>query len=326
MAIRGTSASQDGRYFAQEKKLLATMSFPKCFAQRVDMAKVQREVVNQWVAERLTELLGFEDDIVVSMAINLLEPKVDERLDPRQLQMALTGFLEKQAGAFTEELWQLLLSAQSHPTGIPSAILDKKKQEMQSIAAEKDKLKKVLDAKREEVEGQWAKEVEGGRQPVDTGRRTQRRSPERRVDARRRSRSLQRRPRSPPRRARRRSPSVRRRSPSPRRRRRSPSPRKRSRSPRRRSRSLPRGRLRRDRSRSPSVKRRRSRRSPSRSRERRMERPSKRESSRRSRRSPSSSLSDARHRSPSSSRSPSPRRRSTKSRRKDSTESGSGSD
>uniref|UniRef100_H3G7G6 PWI domain-containing protein n=2 Tax=Phytophthora ramorum TaxID=164328 RepID=H3G7G6_PHYRM len=107
------------------------MSFPKCFAQRVDMAKVQREVVNQWVAERLTELLGFEDDIVVSMAINLLEPKVDERLDPRQLQMALTGFLEKQAGAFTEELWQLLLSAQSHPTGIPSAILDKKKQEMQ---------------------------------------------------------------------------------------------------------------------------------------------------------------------------------------------------
>lgn len=120
MTIRGTSAAQDGRHLAQEKKLLAAMSFPKCFDQRVDMRKVQREVVNQWVTERLTQLLGFEDDIVVSMAINLLEPKVDERLDPRQLQVALTGFLEKQAGQFTEELWTLLLSAQSNPRASPA--------------------------------------------------------------------------------------------------------------------------------------------------------------------------------------------------------------
>ncbi|KAG7387995.1 Serine/arginine repetitive matrix protein 1 [Phytophthora pseudosyringae] len=165
MAIRGTSASQDGRYYAQEKKLLAKMTFPKCFEQRVDMRKVQREVINQWVTERVTQLLGFEDDIVVAMAINLLEPKVDERLDPKALQVALTGFLEKQAGAFTEELWQLLLSAQSNPTGIPSAILDQKKQEMQRIAEDKDRLKKVLDAKRGEIEGQRkeARKKEAGR-------------------------------------------------------------------------------------------------------------------------------------------------------------------
>ncbi|POM73663.1 Serine/arginine repetitive matrix protein [Phytophthora palmivora] len=150
MSIRGTSASQDGRYFAQEKKLLAKMTFPQCFEQRVDMHKVQREVINQWITERITQLLGFEDDIVVSMVINLLEPKVDEKLDPKQLQMALTGFLEKQAGNFTEELWQLLLSAQSNSTGIPSAILEKKKHEMQTIAQEKEKLKQVLDAKKTE--------------------------------------------------------------------------------------------------------------------------------------------------------------------------------
>ncbi|KAG6623407.1 PWI domain-containing protein [Phytophthora cinnamomi] len=217
MAIRGTSAAQDGRYVAQEKRLLAKMSFPKCFEQRVDMRKVQREVVNQWVAERLTQLLGFEDDIVVAMAINLLEPKVDEKLDPRQLQMALTGFLEKQAAAFTEELWQLLLSAQSHPTGIPSAILDRKKLEMQSIASEKDRLKKVLEAKRAAVDGHKAENKRG--RPRDdptaatstptaaatdaSGDKAERRSPQRgnrREDTRRRSRSLQRRPRSPPRR------------------------------------------------------------------------------------------------------------------------------
>uniref|UniRef100_M4BCG6 PWI domain-containing protein n=1 Tax=Hyaloperonospora arabidopsidis (strain Emoy2) TaxID=559515 RepID=M4BCG6_HYAAE len=150
MAIRGTSAAQDGRYFAQEKKQLAKMTFPSCFNQRVDMRKVQREVVNQWVTERITQLLGFEDDIVVSMAINLLEPEVNETLDPKQLQVALTGFLENQAGGFMQELWQLLLSAQSNSTGIPSAILDKKKQEMQAIAQEKEQLRKVLDMKRAE--------------------------------------------------------------------------------------------------------------------------------------------------------------------------------
>eukprot|EP00644_Phytophthora_capsici_P003752 jgi/Phyca11/108491/e_gw1.15.822.1 len=137
MAIRGTSASQDGRYFAQEKKLLAKMTFPKCFEERVDMRKVQREVINQWVTERITQLLGFEDDIVVSMAINLLEPKVDEKLDPKQLQMALTGFLEKQAGVFMEELWNLLLSAQSNPTGIPSAIWTKRSKRCRGLQRRK---------------------------------------------------------------------------------------------------------------------------------------------------------------------------------------------
>jgi serine/arginine repetitive matrix protein 1 len=128
------------------------MSFPANFDERVDMSKVQLEVVNQWVTERLTQLLGFEDDIVVAMVVNLLEPKVDERLDPRRLQVALTGFLAKDAAAFTQELWALLLSAQASPTGIPAAILDRKKRELEQAAADKAKLRQVLDAKRAEVD------------------------------------------------------------------------------------------------------------------------------------------------------------------------------
>uniref|UniRef100_A0AAV1TLK6 PWI domain-containing protein n=1 Tax=Peronospora matthiolae TaxID=2874970 RepID=A0AAV1TLK6_9STRA len=297
MAIRGTSATQDGRYLAQEKKQLAKMTFPSCFTQRVDMRKVQREVINQWVTERITQLLGFEDDIVVSMAINLLEPEVNETLDPKQLQVALTGFLENQAGGFMQELWQLLLSAQSNSTGIPSAILDKKKQEIQAIAQEKEQLKKVLDLKRAEGRvscardgdrGQKRQEKEVVASVIDTRRSPSGRNDDGREDKRpsrsilqrrrspvrrsRRSTSRQRRRRSPVRRPRR-SMSVERRSKSPRSRRRrsrsphgrrrdSPGRRRRSPSPRtrRRSRSSPRGRFRRQRSRSPSVKRRRKRR------------------------------------------------------------------
>ncbi|CAI5741498.1 unnamed protein product [Hyaloperonospora brassicae] len=293
MAIRGTSAAQDGRYFAQEKKLLAKMTFPKCFDQRVDMRKVQRDVIDQWVTERLTQLLGFEDDIVVSMAINLLDPKGHEQLDPKQLQVALTGFLEKQAGAFMEELWQLLLSAQRNATGIPSALLEKKKLEMQAIAHEKEQLKKVLAAKR-------AAKTEGHVRDGDQSRRQATKKQEEEAEA----------PLSSVNKARR-SPSEREDVSSRKEKRRSASLQKWRRSPVRHVRRSPAG-------------------STDRARERHSTRSrnlSKRESRQQVRRSPSSSSSDSQHDSASSSSSPSPaRRRPNKSRRKTSTESGSGSE
>jgi serine/arginine repetitive matrix protein 1 len=124
------------------------MSFPKCFDQKVNMKKVKKEVIDQWITEKITGLLGFEDEIVVSMAINLLETKVDEPLNPRHIQISLMGFLEKDCPAFVKELWELLLSAQEHPTGIPPQLLEKKKQEMLAVAKQKDKLRKVLENKR----------------------------------------------------------------------------------------------------------------------------------------------------------------------------------
>ncbi|GAB9467722.1 putative Serine/arginine repetitive matrix protein [Globisporangium polare] len=149
--FRGTSIDQDSRYFNQNKKLLAKMSFPECFDEKVDLKKVKLEVIHQWVTERITQLLGFEDDIVVSLVNNLLEPKVDEKLDPRHLQISITGFLEKDTAAFTQELWELLLSAQAHATGIPMQLLEKKKQELEQLASEKEKLRQVLEKKRQET-------------------------------------------------------------------------------------------------------------------------------------------------------------------------------
>lgn len=150
---QGTSIEQDARFFNQNKKLLAKMAFPKCFDEKVDLRKVKLEVMQQWVTERVTQLLGFEDDIVASLIVNLLEPKVDEKPDPRQLQVAITGFLEKDAPAFTQELWELLLSAQAHPTGIPTQLLEKKKQELEQLAGEKEKLRQALEKKRREASG-----------------------------------------------------------------------------------------------------------------------------------------------------------------------------
>ena len=47
------------------------------------------------------------------------------------MQINITGFLNgKNARVFMKELWELLISAQSNIGGIPSAFLEKKKEEI----------------------------------------------------------------------------------------------------------------------------------------------------------------------------------------------------
>lgn len=60
----------------------------------------------------------------------LCDSCVQGKLDPKKLQLQLTGFLEKSTGTFMEELWGLLVDAQNSLGGIPSAFLQDKKQEM----------------------------------------------------------------------------------------------------------------------------------------------------------------------------------------------------
>ena len=51
--------------------------------------------------------------------------------DPKKMQIMMTGFLDgKNAKLFMTSLWELLVSAQSNPTGIPKLFLDQKKDEL----------------------------------------------------------------------------------------------------------------------------------------------------------------------------------------------------
>lgn len=34
------------------------------------------DIMNKWITEKLTEILGFEDDIVINLAINILTDAV----------------------------------------------------------------------------------------------------------------------------------------------------------------------------------------------------------------------------------------------------------
>ena len=51
--------------------------------------------------------------------------------DPKKMQIMMTGFLDgKNAKIFMTALWELLVSAQSNPSGIPKMLVDQKKEEI----------------------------------------------------------------------------------------------------------------------------------------------------------------------------------------------------
>ncbi|KAM5470075.1 hypothetical protein MauCBS54593_003958 [Microsporum audouinii] len=122
-----------------DAKLLKSTKFPPEFAKKVDMTKVNIEVMKKWIAERISVILGNEDDVVIELCFNLLEGSRYPNI--KHLQINLTGFLEKDTAKFCKDLWNLCLSAQDSPQGVPKELLEAKKlelmQEQKHVVAKK---------------------------------------------------------------------------------------------------------------------------------------------------------------------------------------------
>ncbi|KAH7913108.1 PWI domain-containing protein, partial [Hygrophoropsis aurantiaca] len=128
--FKGTSADQDRRFSDKEVKLLKSMKFPPEFDKKVDMRKVNIQVIRPWIAKKVTELVGFEDEVVVEYAMGLLEDPSQPTPDPKKMQINLTGFLTNSTPSFMSALWNLLLEAQDSPAGVPKTFVEEKKEEM----------------------------------------------------------------------------------------------------------------------------------------------------------------------------------------------------
>ncbi|KAI8940291.1 hypothetical protein NX059_003992 [Plenodomus lindquistii] len=111
-----------------QKRLKAT-KFPPEFDKKVDIEKVNIDLMKKWIANRITTILGDEDDIVVETCYNLVEQNQFPKI--KEIQIQLTGFLNKDTAAFCKELWDLMLSAQDSPMGVPRELLEAKKLELQ---------------------------------------------------------------------------------------------------------------------------------------------------------------------------------------------------
>ncbi|ORX89033.1 PWI domain-containing protein [Basidiobolus meristosporus CBS 931.73] len=177
--FKGTSAEQDSRFSNKEKKLLKSMSFPpelivgygsvrNCLlpppdldldlgldlrhqvppvrAARVDIKKVNLAVMKPWITNRVTSILGMEDEVVIDFVFSLLE---QDDLDAKSMQINLTGFLESKTQGFVLELWKLLLSAQDSIGGIPGEFLEQKKEELRRKKAEEEMIMEQIRERKE---------------------------------------------------------------------------------------------------------------------------------------------------------------------------------
>jgi hypothetical protein len=128
-AIKGTASVTDSR--ARQKALRKT-KFPRNFGTKVLLQKVNKPVLTQWIEQKVTSLLGFEDEIVASTAINLFLPSDGTCTSPdaKKAQLDLVGFLGDSAATFSKELWSLMLEAQKSSSGIPQTLLEQKKKDM----------------------------------------------------------------------------------------------------------------------------------------------------------------------------------------------------
>ncbi|EQL04269.1 Splicing factor PWI [Ophiocordyceps sinensis CO18] len=111
-----------------DARLVKATKFPPEFNQKVDTEKVNMPVMKKWIAKRLCEVLGSEDDVLIEMCCNLIEGS--RYPDIKSMQIQITGFLDKDTAPFCKELWNLLLSGQSSPQGVPKELLEAKKLEL----------------------------------------------------------------------------------------------------------------------------------------------------------------------------------------------------
>ncbi|GFZ19849.1 splicing factor PWI domain-containing protein [Actinidia rufa] len=144
--FRGTSADQDTRFSNKQARLLKSQKFAPELDNLVDMTKVKMDVVRPWIANRVTEFLGFEDEVLINFIYGLLDGKV---VNGKEVQISLTGFMEKNTGKFMKELWVLLLSAQNNASGVPQQFLDTKEEETRKQKAETDRIADEIQKKKE---------------------------------------------------------------------------------------------------------------------------------------------------------------------------------
>ncbi|KAL3625771.1 hypothetical protein CASFOL_030300 [Castilleja foliolosa] len=144
--FRGTSADQDTRFSNKQAKLLKSQKFAPELENLVDMTKVTMDVMRPWIAKRVTELIGFEDEVLINFIYGLLEGKA---VNGKQIQISLTGFMERNTGKFMKELWVLLLSAQQNVSGVPQQFLDAKEEETKKKKAETDRIVNEIQRKKE---------------------------------------------------------------------------------------------------------------------------------------------------------------------------------
>ncbi|CAK7898594.1 hypothetical protein CAAN3_04S01882 [[Candida] anglica] len=121
MSFRIKEADQDVLERKQQKDK-QSKKFPKVFKKKVDMSKVNVQVIQRWISVEVDKALP-DDDIVADYLGELLVANNEPDVKSIHLQMA--DFLgDEESLKLCTKLWELLVSAQDDKDGIPQELVE----------------------------------------------------------------------------------------------------------------------------------------------------------------------------------------------------------
>ena len=92
-SFRGVSAEQDARFSNKQAAMLKKLKFPKELDAKIDPKRVNWPVMKEWIAKRVTELLGgLEEEVLIGLIYNYLESPVVRTCISQSLTLTLPVF------------------------------------------------------------------------------------------------------------------------------------------------------------------------------------------------------------------------------------------
>ena len=143
MSYTGTRLGQDIRFKDPDKNILLSMKTPKIFNTTVSKKNIIiLPIIKLWLTQKIIELLEFEDETLVNLIINLINSS-QEKIDPKNMQYQISGFLGDKTYSFMKKFWKLLINVQE------CYLQDKRIPEELYILKEEDDKKKAMNKKLE---------------------------------------------------------------------------------------------------------------------------------------------------------------------------------
>ena len=113
MAYNGTKLGQDSRFKDPDKELLSSMKTPKIYKTTVSKQNlIILPIIKLWLNQKIKDVLEFEDETLANLIINLIKSSND-KIDPKNIQYQISGFLGDKTYSFMKNFWKLLINIQT---------------------------------------------------------------------------------------------------------------------------------------------------------------------------------------------------------------------
>ena len=142
---------------------------PEGLRVKIDAKRIDVDALRPWISERVTQLLGVEDEVLNEMIASTIENGATHRDGSAMLEQ-LRSFLDADAETFCVELWEMLASAQENASasktgkGVPTKL-------MRDVVAERAKADAAYERMRANRERRERPRGDGRGKPYDKPRR-----------------------------------------------------------------------------------------------------------------------------------------------------------